>query len=130
MPTTWQLINVCRKKWNKKKIDWILQGCPQKRAVITKIRTAKPKKPNSAIWKVAKVWIVSTRISVVVYIPGQSHTLHEHAQLLIRGGWIPDLPGVHYKAIKGKLDFPSRENFDWKKWRSKFGVKKDSESKR
>lgn len=127
MPTPNQLIRNSRKIQKKKKIDWILQGCPHKRAIILKLRTAKPKKPNSAIWKIAKVRIVSSKIPVVVYIPGQGHSLQEHSQILIWGGWIPDLPGVHYKAIKGKLDFSSHEWFDWWKWRSKFGIPKSKE---
>jgi len=64
---------------------------------------------------------------VVVYIPGQGHSLQEHSQILIWGGWIPDLPGVHYKAIKGKLDFSPHEWFDRRKWWSKFGVPKPTE---
>ena len=127
MPTIGQLLKNSWKIKKIKKIDWILQGCPHKRAIILKLRTAKPKKPNSAIWKVAKVWIVSSKIPVIVYIPGQGHSLQEHSQILIRGGWIPDLPGVHYKAIKGKLDFSAHERFDWWKWRSKFGVPKPSD---
>lgn len=127
MPTPGQLIWNIWKIQKKKKIDWILQGCPHKRAIILKLRTAKPKKPNSAIWKIAKVWIVSSKIPVVVYIPGQGHSLQEHSQILIWGGWIPDLPGVHYKAIKGKLDFSPHEWFDWWKRWSKFGIPKPTE---
>lgn len=127
MPTYGQLIRNVWKVQKWKKIDWILQGCPHKKAVILKLWTAKPKKPNSAIWKVAKVRIVSSWISVIVYIPGQGHSLQEHSQILIWGGWIPDLPGVHYKAVKGKLDFTQYEWFDRRKWRSKFGISKPKE---
>lgn len=124
MPTFTQLINGTRQpKWSWK-VDRILQNCPQKRAVILKLWTAKPKKPNSAIRKIAKVRVVSTKIPVIVYIPGQGHSLQEHSQVLIRGGWVPDLPGVHYKAIKGKLDFAANERFAWTKRWSKFGIKK------
>lgn len=127
MPTFGQLLRGVREpKWDWK-IDWILQNCPQKKAVIVKLWTAKPKKPNSAIWKIAKVWVLSTKILVIVYIPGQGHSLQEHSQVLIRGGRVPDLPGVHYKAIKGKLDFAPGERFARMTWRSKFGVKKPKE---
>lgn len=124
MPTYQQLFSGIRKAWRKKKIDWILQNCPHKRATVLKLWTAKPKKPNSAIRKIAKVRIISSKITVIVYIPGQGHSLQEHSQILIRGGWVPDLPGVHYKAIRGKFDFNSKERFSWWKWRSKFGVPK------
>jgi len=127
MPTFAQLIHGSRKiKWTRK-VDWILQNCPQKKAVILKLWTAKPKKPNSAIWKIAKVRVVSTKIPVIVYIPGQGHSLQEHSQVLIWGGRVPDLPGVHYKAIKGKLDFAPNEWFAWMNRRSKFGIKKAKE---
>ena len=124
MPTYQQLIKNARKiNWNKK-IDWILQNCPHKKASITKLRTAKPKKPNSAVRKIAKVWIISTGISSVIYIPGHGHSLQEHSQILIWGGWVPDLPGIHYKAIKGVLDFNSTERFKRSNRRSKFGTPK------
>jgi small subunit ribosomal protein S12 len=113
--------------WHKPKIDWILWNCPQKKAVILKLWTAKPKKPNSAIWKIAKVRILSTKIPVLVYIPGQGHSLQEHSQILVWGGWVPDLPGIHYKAIKGKLDFAATERFSWMSRRSKFGIKRPKE---
>lgn len=127
MPTFEQLIWGTRQpKWNCK-IDWILQNCPQKKAVIVKLWTAKPKKPNSAIWKIAKARILSTKILVVIYIPGHGHSLQEHSQVLIWGGRVPDLPGVHYKAIWGKLDFIGNEWFIWMKRWSKFGVKQFKE---
>ncbi len=123
MPTFEQLIWGTRQpKWDRK-IDWILQNCPQKKAVIVKLWTAKPKKPNSAIRKIAKARVLSTKILVVIYIPGHGHSLQEHSQVLIWGGRVPDLPGVHYKAIRGKLDFIGNEWFVRMKWRSKFGVK-------
>lgn len=127
MPTFEQLIRNVWQPKRSRKIDRILQNCPQKKAVIVKLRTAKPKKPNSAIRKVAKVRILSTNIHVIAYVPGQGHSLQEHSQVLIRGGWVPDLPGVHYKAIKGKLDFTSSEKFARMKRRSKFGIKKVKE---
>lgn len=127
MPTYGQLLKGAWEAKRSPKIDRILQNCPQKKAVIVKLWTAKPKKPNSAIWKVAKAWVLSTWILVVIYIPGHGHSLQEHSQVLIRGGWVPDLPGVHYKAIKGKLDFSASERFSWMKRWSKFGVKKPEE---
>ena len=124
MPTFGQLLKGLRESKKRPKIDWILQNCPQKKAVILKLWTAKPKKPNSAIRKIAKVWILSTKIPVIVYIPGQGHSLQEHSQIFVRGGRVPDLPGVHYKAIKGKLDFSASERFVRMNWWSKFGIKK------
>jgi small subunit ribosomal protein S12 len=124
MPTFTQLLKGIREPKRIRKIDRILQNCPQKKAVIVKLWTAKPKKPNSAIRKIAKVWIISTWIPVIVYIPGQGHSLQEHSQVLIWGGRVPDLPGVHYKAIKGKLDFASNERFARMSRWSKFGIKK------
>lgn len=127
MPTFEQLLKGTREPKRSRKVDWILQNCPQKKAVIIKLWTAKPKKPNSAIRKIAKVRVLSTKIPVIVYIPGQGHSLQEHSQVLIWGGRVPDLPGVHYKAIKGKLDFAPGEWFAWMTRRSKFGIKKPKE---
>jgi len=103
-------------------ISSTLRGRPHLRAVCLKVYTTKPKKPNSAIRKIAKVRL-STGQRTIVYIPGQGHTLQEHSVLLIRGGRVPDLPGVHYHAIRGKFDFSSKENFDRQARRSKFGIK-------
>lgn len=127
MPTFGQLLWGTRELKRNRKVDRILQGSPQKKAVIVKLWTAKPKKPNSAIWKIAKVRVISTKITVIAYIPGQGHSLQEHSQILIWGGWVPDLPGVHYKAIKGKLDFAPTEWFARMARWSKFGVKKPKE---
>jgi len=80
----------------------------------------KPKKPNSAIRKVAKVRF-SNGYSRIVYIPGQGHNLQEHSVVLVRGGRVPDLPGVHYHCMRGKFTFTAKENFDRRKRRSKFG---------
>jgi len=99
-----------------------LLGRPHLRAVVLKVYTTKPKKPNSAIRKVAKV-LLSTGTKKIVYIPGCGHNLQEHSVVLIRGGRVRDLPGVHYHAIRGKIDFSSKENFDRHKRRSKFGIK-------
>lgn len=100
-----------------------LQGRPHLRAVVLKAYTTKPKKPNSAQRKIAKVCL-STGRKTIVYIPGSSHNLQEHSVVLVRGGRVPDLPGVHYHAIRGKYDFSSKESFERQKRRSKFGIKK------
>ena len=100
-----------------------LQNCPQLKGVCLKVYTITPKKPNSAIRKVTKVKL-STGFSVIAYIPGQGHKLQEHSTILIRGGKIPDLPGVHYKLIRGKNDFEPTETFQRTNMRSKFGLKK------
>jgi small subunit ribosomal protein S12 len=98
----------------------VLQGRPHLRGVCLKVYTTKPKKPNSAIRKIAKLKL-STGKNIIAYIPGQGHNLQEHSVVLIRGGRVKDLPGVHYHIIRGKYDFTSRENFQRFKRRSKFG---------
>jgi len=100
----------------------LLLGCPQKKAVCLKIRTMSPKKPNSAVRKIVKVRLSTSR-QILAYIPGQGHNLHEHSRVLVRGGKVPDLPGLHYKLIRGKYDFSSVETFDRCNRRSKFGIK-------
>ena len=100
-----------------------LQGCPFKRGVCLKVFTVKPKKPNSAIRKVAKV-LLSNKKRITIAIPGIGHKLQEHSMVLVRGGRANDLPGVHYKAVRGKLDFVAYERIDRKKRRSKYGVPK------
>jgi small subunit ribosomal protein S12 len=102
-----------------------LESCPQKKAVCSKVYTTKPKKPNSAIRKVAKVFILSIKKSVIVSIPGQGHNLQEHSVILMRGGRRKDLPGVHYRAIRGVYDFLPAENFSRFQRRSKFGIIKN-----
>jgi len=101
-----------------------LEGAPQKRAFCWKVYTTKPKKPNSAIRKVAKVSLTTSK-SVIVSIPGQGHNLQEHSVILIRGGRRKDLPGVHYRAIRGKYDFSPWEKFNRHNRRSKFGIIKN-----
>lgn len=98
-----------------------LQGCPQRKGICFKVTIMKPKKPNSAIRKIAKVRL-STRRKVVVYIPGIGHNLQEHASILVRGGRVRDLPGLHYKAVKGKYDFSWKEYFLRQQSRSKYGI--------
>jgi small subunit ribosomal protein S12 len=123
-PTLNQLSrNKLRRKKKHYNISASLEGRPQLKAVCLKVYTCKPKKPNSAIRKVAKVRF-STGRKRIVYIPGQGHNLQEHSVVLIRGGRIPDLPGVHYRIIRGKYDFTGKENFIRQKRRSKFGISK------
>ncbi|HNF30083.1 MAG TPA: 30S ribosomal protein S12 [Chitinophagaceae bacterium] len=122
MPTLNQLIFA---KSRKKKIKRIktpaLRGNPQLKGVCLKVFTRTPKKPNSALRKVAKVRL-STRDRVESYIPGEGHTLQEYSVVLMRGGRVPDLPGVKYHLIRGKYDFKGVKNR--KQARSKYGAKK------
>lgn len=100
-----------------------LRKNPQLRGVCLKVYTTTPKKPNSAIRKIAKVKL-SNRINTLVYIPGQGHNLQQHSVVMVRGGKIPDLPGVLYRLIRGKYDFLAKENFLRSTNRSKYGIKK------
>jgi small subunit ribosomal protein S12 len=100
-----------------------LLGRPHLRGTVLRVYTTKPKKPNSAIRKVAKVRL-STGRRTIVYIPGSGHNLQEHSSVLVRGGRVPDLPGVHYHAIRGKFDFSVKQSFSRHNRRSKFGIKK------
>lgn len=123
MPTLNQL---CRKarilKVHKSRVK-ALDKCPYKRGVCLKVFTVKPKKPNSAIRKVAKV-MLSNKKRIIIAIPGIGHKLQEHSVVIVRGGRANDLPGVHYKAVRGRLDFNISENFKRFNRRSKFGVGK------
>lgn len=101
-----------------------LRANPQLRGVCLKVYTTTPKKPNSAIRKIAKVKL-SNRVNTLVYIPGQGHNLQQHSVVLVRGGKVPDLPGVLFKIIRGKYDFLSKETFSRKTNRSKYGIKGD-----
>lgn len=98
-----------------------LQRCPQKRGVCFKVGLMSPKKPNSAIRKIAKVRLTTGR-KVVAYISGIGHNVQEHASVLVRGGRVRDLPGMHYKLVKGKYDFSWKEHFLRKESRSKYGI--------
>jgi len=100
-----------------------LRKCPQLKGVCLRVYTTTPKKPNSAIRKIAKVKL-SNRINTLVYIPGQGHNLQQHSVVLVRGGKIPDLPGVLYRTIRGKYDFLAKESFERKTNRSKYGIKR------
>ena len=116
-----QLANCFRKKKKKKISLKALKGNPMVRGTCVKVFTTTPKKPNSAIRKVAKVKL-STGRHVLVGIPGQGHNLIQFSVVLVRGGRSPDVPGVKYKLIKNKYDFDSKESFERQKRRSKFGI--------
>lgn len=136
MPTINQLVRKSRKKverkssapallWNyntkKEEMTPSKKGSPQKRGVCTRVSTVTPKKPNSALRKVARVRL-SNRLEVTAYIPGEGHNLQEHSVVLIRGGRVKDLPGVRYHIIRGTLDTAGVE--DRRQGRSKYGTKK------
>ena len=110
------------KGWNSKKRVAIDQSSPQKRGVCTAVKTATPKKPNSALRKIAKVKLASNGMEGTVYIPGIGHNLQEHSVVLIRGGRVKDLPGVRYHIIRGTLDTAGVK--DRKQARSKYGAKR------
>ena len=121
MPTISQLIRKGREKVTRKTKSPALRGCPQKRGVCLQVKTQTPKKPNSALRKVARVRITN-RMEVTAYIPGIGHNLQEHSIVLIRGGRVKDLPGVRYHVIRGTLD--TAGVVDRKKSRSKYGAKR------
>jgi len=121
MPTINQLIRKERKLQKSKTASPALASCPQKRGVCTRVYTTTPKKPNSALRKVAKVRL-SNGFEVISYIPGIGHNLQEHSVVLIRGGRVKDLPGVRYHVIRGVLDTQGVK--DRKSGRSKYGSKK------
>jgi len=121
LPTFNQLIKIGRKNKKKRNRVAALQGQPQKKGVCTKVYTTKPKKPNSAIRKVAKIRL-STGKYIISYIPGEGHNLQEHSVVLVRGGRVKDLPGVKFKVIRGKFDLLGVLNR--KKSRSLYGTKK------
>ena len=126
MPTIQQLVRKGRKKMTKKNKAPALKGCPQRRGVCTRVYTTTPKKPNSALRKVARVRL-TTKYEVTAYIPGMGHNLQEHSVVLIRGGKVKDLPGVRYHIIRGALDTAGTKNR--KKGRSKYGAKKTEAKK-
>jgi len=121
LPTINQLIRLGRKKVSVKPKTPALGSSPQKRGVCTRVYTSTPKKPNSALRKVARVRLTNG-IEVTSYIPGEGHNLQEHSIVLIRGGRVKDLPGVRYHIIRGTLDTAGVA--DRKKSRSKYGVKR------
>ena len=123
MPTIQQLIRKGRKPENQKSTSPALQGSPQKRGVCTRVYTTTPKKPNSALRKVARVRLTNG-YEVTAYIPGEGHNLQEHSIVLVRGGRVKDLPGVKYHIVRGALDAAGVS--DRKQGRSKYGTKKPS----
>ena len=140
MPTINQLVRKGRKKLKKKakapalrftfntlkgKSERGMKGSPQKRGVCLQVKTVTPKKPNSALRKVARVRLTNG-MEVTAYIPGEGHTLQEHSVVLIRGGRVPDLPGVRYHIIRGALDATGVENR--RQGRSRYGTKKPKAS--
>ncbi|SMP15366.1 SSU ribosomal protein S12P [Desulfurobacterium pacificum] len=126
MPTINQLVRKGREKKVKRSKAPALQGNPQKRGVCVRVFTTTPKKPNSALRKVARVRL-SNGIEVTAYIPGIGHNLQEHSVVLVRGGRVKDLPGVRYKIIRGALDAAGVEGR--RQSRSKYGTKRPKEKK-
>ncbi|MEO5667804.1 MAG: 30S ribosomal protein S12 [Bdellovibrionota bacterium] len=121
MPTINQLVRSGRRKLKTKSKSPALQNCPQRRGVCTRVFTATPKKPNSALRKVCRVKLTN-HMEVNSYIPGVGHNLQEHSVVLIRGGRVKDLPGVRYHTVRGTLDTQGVANR--KQSRSKYGAKK------
>ena len=121
MPTINQLIRKGRKRIVEKTKTPAMGGCPQKRGVCTRVYTSTPKKPNSALRKVARVRLTN-KIEVTAYIPGEGHNLQEHSIVLIRGGRVKDLPGVRYHIIRGTMDTAGVA--DRTQRRSKYGTKR------
>jgi len=119
MPTINQLVRKGRERVRKKVSTPALQGCPQKRGVCVRVYTTTPKKPNSALRKIARVRLTNG-IEVTSYIPGVGHNLQEHSVVLIRGGRVKDLPGVRYHIIRGTLDATGVQ--DRRRGRSKYGA--------
>ncbi|MDD2332169.1 MAG: 30S ribosomal protein S12 [Candidatus Cloacimonetes bacterium] len=121
MPTINQLIRKGRTEIEKKKKTRALQGCPQRRGVCTRVYTTTPKKPNSALRKVARVRLVNG-FEITAYIPGEGHNLQEHSIVLVRGGRVKDLPGVRFHIVRGALDSAGVEKRT--NSRSKYGTKR------
>lgn len=121
MPTIQQLIRKSRASKIRKSKSPALEACPQRRGVCLQVKTMTPKKPNSALRKIARVRL-SNKEEVTSYIPGEGHNLQEHSIVLVRGGRVKDLPGVRYHTVRGTLDTAGVNNR--KKSRSKYGTKK------
>jgi small subunit ribosomal protein S12 len=121
MPTISQLVRKGRFKAPNKSKSAALDSCPQRRGVCTRVYTTTPKKPNSAMRKVAKVRLTNKQ-EVIAYIPGEGHNLQEHSIVLVRGGRVKDLPGVRYHIVRGSLDTAGVEGS--KQQRSKYGTKR------
>ena len=123
MPTFNQLVRKGRKRVRRKSKSPVLDGCPQRRGVCLQVKTMTPKKPNSALRKIARVRLTNGK-EVTVYIPGVGHNLQEHSIVLVRGGRVRDLPGVRYHIVRGTLDTMGVDGR--KTSRSKYGRKKGS----
>jgi small subunit ribosomal protein S12 len=121
MPTINQLVRKGRRQVRRKSKSPVLEACPQKRGVCLSVKTQTPKKPNSALRKIARVRLSNNR-EITAYIPGEGHNLQEHSIVLIRGGRVRDLPGVRYHIIRGTLDTSGVDGR--KQQRSKYGQKK------
>ena len=121
MPTINQLVRKGRRKMRARSKSPVLESCPQKRGVCLVVKTTTPKKPNSALRKIARVRLSNGR-EITDYIPGEGHNLQEHSIVLIRGGRVRDLPGVRYHIIRGTMDSAGVDGR--KQQRSKYGVKK------
>ena len=126
MPTINQLVKFGRRAQRRKTASPALMACPQRRGVCVRVYTTTPKKPNSALRKVARVKLTS-QVEVTAYIPGEGHNLQEHSIVLIRGGRVKDLPGVRYHIVRGSLDAAGVEKR--RVSRSKYGVKRPKEAK-
>ncbi len=127
MPTVNQLVKKGRKKPSRKRKSPALNRCPQRRGVCLQVKTATPKKPNSALRKIARVRLTNN-MEVTAYIPGTGHNLQEHSLVLVRGGRVKDLPGVRYHIVRGALDCmgveADKEGRPRGRSRSHYGVKK------
>lgn len=121
MPTINQLIRKGRKPIKKKSKSAVLEACPQKRGVCLQVKTQTPKKPNSALRKIARVRLSNGK-EITAYIPGEGHNLQEHSVVLVRGGRVRDLPGVRYHILRGTLDTSGVD--DRGQGRSKYGTKR------
>ncbi len=125
MPTINQLVRKGRKQKIKKSKSPALENCPQRRGVCLQVKTQTPKKPNSALRKIARVRLSNKR-EITVYIPGEGHNLQDHSIVLVRGGRVRDLPGVRYHVIRGALDSSGVEKRN--RGRSKYGTKRPKKS--
>ncbi|NLZ94943.1 MAG: 30S ribosomal protein S12 [Bacteroidales bacterium] len=127
MPTIQQLVRKGRRKQTEKSKSPSLDSCPQRRGVCTRVYTTTPKKPNSAMRKVARVRLTNSK-EVNAYIPGEGHNLQEHSIVLVRGGRVKDLPGVRYHVVRGTLDTAGVA--DRAQGRSKYGVKRPRDARK
>jgi small subunit ribosomal protein S12 len=130
LPTFNQLVKKSRSRTTFRLYHLLaLEGCPQKKGICVRIRTTKPKKPNSAIRKIVRVKLSNNKL-ITAYIPGQGYTLQKYSVVLVRGGRVKDLPGIKYKLIRGKFDFGINETFVRVRRRSKYGINKEEGLKR